>query len=116
MKIFLLEVDRREQTTKMSSSSNSNNNKNNNNGPRLYNMNSSHSHSSSTFLHSAPVELTTVSGYKDFINNISEKQRRKCVTVLKEDMSQGYILEDGDVIANIYGEAKTYLVNQACDE
>ncbi|CAL9731861.1 hypothetical protein MOUN0_M07096 [Monosporozyma unispora] len=89
---------------------------NNYSGSHIYNMNSGSSHSSSTFFHSAPVELTTISGYKDFLNNISEKQRRKCVTVLKEDMSQGYILEDGDIIANIYGEAKTYLVDQACDE
>ncbi|CAL9736166.1 hypothetical protein MOSE0_J03532 [Monosporozyma servazzii] len=96
------------------SSINSSNNKDS--SSRLYNMKSGSSHSSSTFLHSAPVELTTVSGYQAFLNNISEKQRRKCVTVLKEDMSQGYILEDGDVIAHIYGEAKTYLVSQACDE
>lgn len=89
---------------------------NNHSDKPFYNMNSGSSHSSSAFFHSAPVELTTVEGYKEFVNNISTKHRGKYVTVLKEDMSQGYILEDGDVVANIYGEAKNYLVNQACDE
>lgn len=74
------------------------------------------SQSSSVFFHSAPIELTTVEGYNQFIKKLEKKNNRTHVTVLKEDLSQGYILEDGDVIANIYGEAKNYLVSLACNE
>lgn len=80
------------------------------------NMYLSDSHSSSSFFYSAPIELTTVEGYKQFIKKIEGNVKRNHVTVLKEDLSQGYILEDGNIIANIQGEAKNYLVNQACDE
>lgn len=71
------------------------------------------SRSSSVFFYSAPVELTTVEGYNQFIKKLEKRDNRRHVTVLKEDLSQGYILEDGTIIANIYGEARNYLISQA---
>ena len=66
----------------------------------LYKQNTNFTHSTGSFLQSAPVELTTVSGYQEFL----KKQEKK---------SHGYVLKDGEVIANIIGEAKDYLLDLA---
>lgn len=58
-----------------------------------------------------PIELTTKTGYLEFIKCNNEEN---CQTILKEDFSQGFIINnDRKVIAKIYGEAKDYLVNEA---
>ncbi|CCF59191.1 hypothetical protein KAFR_0G01570 [Kazachstania africana CBS 2517] len=59
-----------------------------------------------------PVELTTVKGYKDFMKQ-HPNDDRSFATVLTEDFSRGYIIKDDEVIANVYGEAKDYLIEKA---
>lgn len=76
----------------------------------LYKQNTNFTHSTGSFLKSAPVELTTVKGYNDFVSKL-EKKNDKISTILREDKSQGYVLQDGEVIATIYGEAKDYLLS-----
>ncbi|CCD22923.1 uncharacterized protein NDAI_0A07690 [Naumovozyma dairenensis CBS 421] len=76
---------------------------------QVYSNNSSHS--TTSFLTSAPVELTTRKGYEDFINNRKHKDF-KLSTVLKpnDGALDGYVLKDGgDVIAIVKGEAMDYL-------
>lgn len=75
----------------------------------LYKQNTNFTHSTGSFLQSAPVELTTVSGYQEFLKK-QEKKNYEIQTVLSEDKSHGYVLKDGEVIANIIGEAKDYLL------
>lgn len=75
----------------------------------LYKLNQDVSNSTNSFLTSAPVELTSVKGYEDFIN---KSNKLNYTTVLKEDLSQGFVMSGSDVIANVYGEAKDYLVEQ----
>lgn len=77
----------------------------------------SYSNSSTLFstgsirLDKPPIELTTKLGYLEFIKRTDEEN---CQTILKEDFSQGFIINnDRKVIAKIYGEAKDYLINEA---
>ncbi|CCK72321.1 uncharacterized protein KNAG_0J02410 [Huiozyma naganishii CBS 8797] len=79
-------------------------------GEPLYKLSSEYSHSTNSFLRSAPVELTTVEGYRDFIE---KKAGPNCTTVLEDDMSRGYIVKDEQVIADIYGAARDHLVQLA---
>lgn len=74
------------------------------------------SQTGSTPFHDVPIELTSVKGYKDFLRDLHKDHDRKFVTVLNEEMTQGYIIENGNIIANIQGDARNYLVHQACDE
>ena len=78
----------------------------------LYKQNTNFTHSTGSFLQSAPVELTTVSWYQEFLKK-QEKKNYEIQTVLSEDKSHGYVLKDGEVIANIIGEAKDYLLDLA---
>lgn len=77
---------------------------------RPVSSNSSMTRSTSSFVRSAPVDLTSVNGYSDFISRLDGKEY---TTVLKSDYSEGYVMRDGEVIANIYGDAKDYLVRIA---
>ncbi|QLQ79762.1 hypothetical protein HG537_0C04110 [Torulaspora globosa] len=77
----------------------------------LYKQSSNFTHSTGSFLKSAPVELTTVSGYNDFIERLNKKDGGQISTILSEDKSQGYVLQDGETIATIHGEAKDYLLS-----
>lgn len=76
----------------------------------LYKQSTNFTHSTGSFLQSAPVELVTVSGYQEFIDK-NEKHNKKISTMLSEDKSIGYALLDGQVVATIHGEAKDYLVS-----
>lgn len=61
-----------------------------------------------SFLASAPVELTTVSGYNDFLRSYKSKSTS---TLFNDDKSQGYVVKDGEVLATITGEAREYLLD-----
>lgn len=76
----------------------------------LYKQSGNFTHSTGSFLKSAPVELTSVTGYDEFINKLG-RHNDKVSTILSEDKSQGYVLQDGEVIATIHGEAKDYLLS-----
>lgn len=77
----------------------------------LYKQSTNFTHSTGSFLKSAPVELTTVTGYNDFIKKLNSKDGDKISTILSEDKSEGYVLQEGEVIATIHGEAKDYLLS-----
>lgn len=77
----------------------------------LYKQSNNFTHSTGSFLKSAPVELTTVSGYNDFVEKLNKKDGTEISTILSEDKSQGYVLQDGETIATIHGEAKDYLLS-----
>ncbi|CCE93008.1 uncharacterized protein TDEL_0F01970 [Torulaspora delbrueckii] len=77
----------------------------------LYKQSTNFTHSTGSFLKSAPVELTTVTGYNDFIKKLNKKDGDKISTIIAEDKSQGYVLQDGETIATIHGEAKDYLLS-----
>ncbi|AAS51623.1 ADL297Wp [Eremothecium gossypii ATCC 10895] len=63
--------------------------------------------STGSFLASAPVELTTVNGYNDFLK--SHKSKRTS-TLFNDDCSRGYVMMDDKVLATITGEARDYLL------
>ena len=75
----------------------------------LYKQSDNASKSTNSFLKSAPVELTTVIGYQDFLKRYSHSSLS---TVLKEDHTEGYVIKDGDVIATVVGEALQYLIKE----
>ncbi|BAO42196.1 YBR085C-A [Kluyveromyces marxianus] len=66
-------------------------------------------HSTGSFLNSAPVELTSVKGYQDFIAK-QRKLKRSVSTQLSEDRSMWYVLHDSEVVATVTGDAKDYLL------
>lgn len=66
-------------------------------------------HSTGSFLNSAPVELTSVKGYQDFIAK-QHKLKRSVSTQLSEDRSMWYVLHDSEVVATVTGDAKDYLL------
>ncbi|QEU61710.1 hypothetical protein KDRO_E05900 [Kluyveromyces lactis] len=66
-------------------------------------------HSTGSFLNSAPVELTSIKGYQDFIAK-QKKLKNQVTTQLSEDKSVGYVLNDSEVLATVSGEAKEYLL------
>lgn len=76
----------------------------------LYKQSTNFTHSTGSFLQSAPVELVTVSGYDEFIAK-NEKHNKKISTILNEDKSMGYAMQDGQVVATIHGEAKDHLLS-----
>ncbi|CCC71799.1 hypothetical protein NCAS_0I01310 [Naumovozyma castellii] len=77
----------------------------------IYNTKANFSHSTGSFLRSAPVELTTRAGYEDFIR---KQNTADISTILEKDNgSQGYILKNNEVIATVSGEAKDYLYELA---
>ncbi|SCW03695.1 LAFE_0G16182g1_1 [Lachancea fermentati] len=75
----------------------------------LYKQNSNITQSTGSFLASAPVELTTVKGYEDFMAK-QQKSNANVTTILSEDKSCGYVLKGGEAIATISGEAKDHLL------
>ncbi|SMN21848.1 similar to Saccharomyces cerevisiae YBR085C-A Putative protein of unknown function [Maudiozyma saulgeensis] len=76
----------------------------------LYKQPDNMSKSTNSFLKSAPVELTTVAGYKDFVKRYSHTA---FTTVLKEDQTEGYVIKDGDVIATVLGDALKHLIKES---
>ncbi|AMD18726.1 HBL176Cp [Eremothecium sinecaudum] len=63
--------------------------------------------STMSFLASAPVELTTVAGYNDFLRS---HKSRSTSTLFSDDGSLGYVMEDGRILATITGEARHSLI------
>lgn len=79
----------------------------------LYKQSNNLSTSTNSFLNSAPVELTSVTGYRDFVKRYSNS---KISTILKKDQTEGYVIKDGEVIANVVGEALAHLLEESlCD-
>lgn len=76
----------------------------------LYKQSGNFTHSTGSFLQSAPVELLSVSGYQEFIAK-NEKHGKKISTILSEDKSVGYAMLEGQVVATIHGEARDYLLS-----
>lgn len=76
----------------------------------LYKNNDTINQSTGSFLQSAPVELTTVKGYEEFIAK-QQALKHSTSTVFNDDKSIGYVLKDGEVIATISGDAKDYLLD-----
>lgn len=76
----------------------------------MYKLNGANpTHSTGSFLNSAPVELTSVKGYEDFIAKQS-KSKHQITTQLSADNSVGYVFNGTEVIATVSGEAKDYLL------
>ncbi|AET41266.1 uncharacterized protein Ecym_7446 [Eremothecium cymbalariae DBVPG len=63
--------------------------------------------STGSFLTSAPLELTTVKGYNEFLKT---KRATMTSTLFSDDKSTGYVVRDGEVLATITGEARDYLL------
>lgn len=81
----------------------------------LYKLsNTSTIQSTGSFLSSAPVELTTIIGYQDFISK-QRKLKHSISTVFDEYKNIGYVLKDNEIIATISGEAKDYLLEESID-
>lgn len=77
----------------------------------LYKQGSDFTNSTGSFLQSAPVEISTVKGYHDFL--AKQKEAYNIQTVLNDDKSLGHVLKDNEVIATIVGKARDYLLDIA---
>lgn len=73
-------------------------------------------HSTGSFLQSAPVELTSKKGYDEFMvkqeKHYGKDNLGKITTILKDNDEPGYLLRDGEVIATVQGELKDHLMKQ----
>ncbi|EDO17022.1 hypothetical protein Kpol_1065p38 [Vanderwaltozyma polyspora DSM 70294] len=77
----------------------------------LYKQGPDFTDSTGSFLNSAPVEISTVKGYHDFI--AKQKKYDNIQTIFNDNKSEGYVLRDSEVIANITGDARDYLLELA---
>lgn len=73
------------------------------------NNNNKRSSSSAAFLNSAPVEISTVEGYQDFL----DQTRIPTNTVFSDDKKSAFILREDNVVATVRGKAMDHLLEIA---
>ncbi|CCH62879.1 hypothetical protein TBLA_0I02210 [Henningerozyma blattae CBS 6284] len=75
----------------------------------LYSQHPSSNNSSASFLNSAPVEISTVKGYQDFLN----ARKTPTNTIFSDDKTSAYVLASDVVIATVRGRAMEHLLAMA---
>ncbi|CCE61454.1 hypothetical protein TPHA_0A03780 [Tetrapisispora phaffii CBS 4417] len=75
----------------------------------LYKQGVEFTDSTGSFMKSAPVEISTVKGYNDFISKYN-KSTHDIQTIFNEDKSIGKVLVNDEYVATIIGDAKDYLL------